>query len=80
MRLPRDLSGKALIEGLKVFGYQSTRQTGSHVRLTTHQRGEHDVTIPVHASLRLGTLSGVLNSVALHFDITRDEVLRKITR
>jgi hypothetical protein len=33
-----------------------TRQTGSHVRLTTRQDGEHHVTVPNHAQLRIGTL------------------------
>ncbi len=32
MRLPRDLSGAALIKGLRNLGYMPTRQTGSHVR------------------------------------------------
>jgi predicted RNA binding protein YcfA (HicA-like mRNA interferase family) len=35
-----------------------TRQTGSHLRLTTLERGEHHVTIPRHTSLRVGTLAG----------------------
>ena len=34
MRLPRDLSGAQLIEGLRNLGYVPTRQTGSRVRLT----------------------------------------------
>lgn len=34
MRLPRDLSGDELIKQLQKFGYEQTRQTGSHVRLT----------------------------------------------
>jgi len=41
MRLPRDLSGDDLAKILKVFGYQITRQTGSHMRLTTLEGGEH---------------------------------------
>jgi predicted RNA binding protein YcfA (HicA-like mRNA interferase family) len=40
MRLPRDLSGEDLAGALKVFGYQVTRQTGSHMRLTTMSRDE----------------------------------------
>ena len=35
MRLPRDLSGKDLAKALKTLGYRATRQTGSHMRLTT---------------------------------------------
>jgi predicted RNA binding protein YcfA (HicA-like mRNA interferase family) len=53
MRLPRDLSGDDLVRILKRFGYEASRQTGSHIRLTTHQGGEHHVTIPRHSALRL---------------------------
>ena len=35
MRLPRDLSGIELDVKLEKYGYQITRQTGSHMRLTT---------------------------------------------
>ena len=41
MRLPRDVGGMDLAKKLQRFGYQVTRQTGSHVRLTTQQNGEH---------------------------------------
>ena len=34
MKLPRDLSGAQLIKALEQLGYQATRQTGSHIRLT----------------------------------------------
>lgn len=64
MRLPRDVSGEALAHRLRVLGYRSTRQSGSHLRLTTQERGEHHVTIPRHAPLRLGTLAAVLSDVA----------------
>ena len=46
MRLPRDLTGAELAMLLKQYGYQITRQTGSHMRLTTMVGGEHHVTIP----------------------------------
>ena len=29
-------------------GYEVTRQTGSHLRLTTEVNGEHHITIPNH--------------------------------
>jgi len=35
MRLPRDLSGKDLIKALDKLGYEVTRQSGSHIRLST---------------------------------------------
>lgn len=78
MRLPRDLSGDELIRAVGCFGYIQTRQTGSHIRVTTRQNGEHHVTIPLHSPLRVGTLSGILHDVAEHFQISRDDVLKKV--
>ena len=51
MRLPRDVSGEEFAVRLRRYGYEVTRQTGSHMRLTTMQEGEHHVTIPHHSSL-----------------------------
>jgi len=43
MRLPRDLSGSDLAKALQQLGYRVTRQTGSHLRLTTTEGGsEHE--------------------------------------
>jgi len=78
MRLPRDVSGDGLAKAFKVLGYQVTRQTGSHLRLTTTEGGEHHVTIPRHDPLRVGTLASVLDDVAAHFGISRDELLMRI--
>ena len=64
MRLPRDLDGNYLVKALRLCGYELTRQTGSHMRLTTSMNGEHHVTVPKHSSLRVGTLSGILSDVA----------------
>jgi predicted RNA binding protein YcfA (HicA-like mRNA interferase family) len=78
MKLPRDLSADELAKRLARYGYEVTRQKGSHVRLTTQQRGEHHLTVPKHGFLRIGTLSGVLADVAEHFGITRDELTRDL--
>ena len=78
MKLPRDLSGPELAKALEVLGYRVARQTGSHMRLTTNEHGEHHVTIPAHAALRVGTLAGILGDVAAHFEMTRDEVVKKL--
>jgi predicted RNA binding protein YcfA (HicA-like mRNA interferase family) len=78
MRLPRDLSGDDLAKALEALGYRVTRQTGSHLRLTTTERGQHHVTIPRHAALRVGTLAGIVNDVAEHFDMSRDDVLGRL--
>ena len=74
MRLPRDLSGKELADLLKRYGYEVTRQTGSHMRLTTTEGGEHHITIPHHKSLRVGTLSAILRDVAAHLGTSRQDL------
>lgn len=78
MKLPRDISGAALAQALKILGYRVTRQAGSHMRLTTTEGGEHHVTIPRHDALRIGTLAAILDDVAAHFEISRDELLMRI--
>ncbi|MGI9139733.1 MAG: type II toxin-antitoxin system HicA family toxin [Gemmatimonadaceae bacterium] len=71
MRLPRDLSGRDLARALRRYGYVVTRETGSHMRLTTQQGGEHHLTIPDHASLRVGTLAAIVGQVATHLGVER---------
>jgi predicted RNA binding protein YcfA (HicA-like mRNA interferase family) len=78
MRFPRDLSGSDLAQTLGNLGYSITRQTGSHLRLTTQQHGEHHLTIPQHDPLRVGTLSAILADVADHFKITREQLLNRL--
>ena len=78
MKLPRDISGPELARLLKKLGYQISRQTGSHLRLTTNDRGQHHVTIPNHDPIKVGTLSGILGDVARHFEINRDELLKRL--
>jgi predicted RNA binding protein YcfA (HicA-like mRNA interferase family) len=78
MRLPRDITGDDLAKALRVLGYETTRQTGSHMRLTTSQNGEHHVTVPRHNPLRVGTLGGILSDVAAHFSTSRDEIADRL--
>ena len=78
MRLPRDISGYELAKLLSKYGYTVTRQTGSHIRLTTQQKGEHHVTIPAHTELRLGTLSAILTDVADHLGLSRDDLVEAL--
>jgi predicted RNA binding protein YcfA (HicA-like mRNA interferase family) len=78
MRLPRDLSGEELARSLSALGYVVTRQTGSHMRLTTHAHGEHHITIPRHAPLRVGTVAGILADVADHFGLSRETLFERL--
>jgi predicted RNA binding protein YcfA (HicA-like mRNA interferase family) len=76
MRMPRDLSRRELAKALGKLGYKTTRQTSSHIRLTTQRNGEHHVTIPDHDPMRVGTLASVLSDVAQHHKLTRDRLIR----
>jgi len=78
MKLPRNLSGAALVKALGKVGYVATRQKGSHIRLTTSRNGEHHVTVPEHDPLKVGTLSGILRDVAEHLGVDRDSLLDEL--
>lgn len=78
MRLPRDISGAALVSALRRLGYERVRQRGSHVRVTTQEGGEHHEVIPLHDPIRARTLSGILKSVARHHSVGVPELLRRL--
>jgi predicted RNA binding protein YcfA (HicA-like mRNA interferase family) len=78
LRLPRDVSGDELARLLSRLGYSVTRQTGSHLRLTTTQRGEHHITIPRGTPLKVGTLSAILKDVAGHAELAYQELLERL--
>ena len=79
MRLPRDVSGDELSRRLRSYGYKPTRQTGSHLRLTSMSQGsEHHVKGPRHDALRVGTLSAILADVASYLGVERDELMRQL--
>jgi len=78
-KIPRDISAHDLIKLLgKVYNYSLTRQTGSHIRLTTNLNGQHHITIPNHNPLKLGTLSSILSDVAEHFNKTKETVVDEL--
>jgi predicted RNA binding protein YcfA (HicA-like mRNA interferase family) len=68
MKLPRDVGGVELARLLARYGYKITRQTGSHMRLTSMLKGEHHITIPRHKPLKVGTLNGILSDIALYLE------------
>ena len=61
------------ISALKLFDYEVVRQNGSHIRIKTELNGEHSETIPNHKPIKIGTLNGILNSIAEHFDMMASE-------
>ena len=78
MRLPRDVSGGALLVSLRRLGYETIRQCGSHVRVTTQVNGEHHEVIPLHNPIKTGTLLSILKSVAAHHEMRVDALVREL--
>jgi predicted RNA binding protein YcfA (HicA-like mRNA interferase family) len=79
VRVPREVSGEELVKLLGKFGYKPTRQTGSHVRLTsTSKNGEHHITIPHHGALRTGTLNSILASVASYLKKEKADIIDEL--
>jgi predicted RNA binding protein YcfA (HicA-like mRNA interferase family) len=79
LKLPRDVSGDDLVRSPRRFGYETTRQTGSHIRLSSNLKGtQHHVTIPNHQQLRIGTLAEILADVASYLDLSREELTRQL--
>ena len=79
MKLPRNLSAEALCKALQTLGYEQTRQSGSHIRLSTMKNGQHHLTIPNHTPIKIETLSAIFNDIAKHFQLSRKELLKKIS-
>jgi len=79
LKLPRDLSGQELASLLRRYGYEVTRQTGSHLRLTSNRKGrEHHVTVPAHKALKVGTLSEILADVAEYLEADRGNLAEEL--
>ena len=81
MKLPRDMGGEELAALLGRYGYKITRQTGSHMRLTSTSKGfEHHITIPRRKPLRVGTLSNIVNEIAAYLEIERQKLVKELFR
>ncbi|MBI3344625.1 MAG: type II toxin-antitoxin system HicA family toxin [Gammaproteobacteria bacterium] len=78
MRVPRTVSGESLAKSLQKLGYRTTRQTGSHIRLTCDSPNQHHITIPNHDPIRLGTLSAILADVASHLKMPKENLVRQL--
>ena len=78
MKIPRDCNGADLVRALRRLGYETQRQTGSHVQLATQRGGEHHVSVPDHRPLKVGLLHGVLKEVAEHHGLTVEALVREL--
>ena len=71
MKLPRDLHGADAARALRRLGFETQRQTGSHLIL---RRGSCVVVVPQHRPLIPGTLRGILEQAG----VTVEELLEKL--
>jgi predicted RNA binding protein YcfA (HicA-like mRNA interferase family) len=71
VKLPRDLSGSAVVKALERRGFTVARQSGSHVRLV---KAGKRVTVPLHRSLAVGTLQSILNQAGLTIEALVDSL------
>jgi predicted RNA binding protein YcfA (HicA-like mRNA interferase family) len=79
MKIPRDLSGRELIQCLCCnWGYRVIHQEGSHVLLETEEPSHQRLSIPDHKILRVGTLNAILRAVANHKHIERQVIIESL--
>ncbi|MFH1288437.1 MAG: type II toxin-antitoxin system HicA family toxin [bacterium] len=78
-KIPRDISGKELIQILKKYGYKNIRETGSHIRLVSNFREfEHKITIPDHQFIKIGTLNNILKDIADYLKISKEKLIQEL--
>ena len=79
MKVPRDLNAVELIKSLKKLGFEQSRQTGSHIRLTAQIKGnEFQLTIPNHNPIKIGTLNNILKDISYQLGISKEELIKKL--
>jgi predicted RNA binding protein YcfA (HicA-like mRNA interferase family) len=79
MKLPRDVGGQEFAALLGKYGYKITRQTGSHMRLTSTSKGfEHHITIPEHKPLGVGILDHIVNEIAAYLEIEHQKLIQEL--
>jgi len=78
VKLPRDIGGEELARLLKKYGYEISRQSGSHMRLTSNLKGEHHITIPKHKPLKVGTLNSILSDIAEYLELDKQILISEL--
>lgn len=77
MKIPRDISGEDILKKLKKIGYEKTKQTGSHIKLTKKLNiGEHNITIPNHNPIKIGTLNNIINDLSENLKLNKEEIYK----
>ena len=77
-KTPRDLHGRRLCDCMARLGYRHIRSAGDHWIMQTMEGGLHKVSVPQHKPMKTGTAADILNDIRNHFDLSLDELLRKL--
>lgn len=78
-KTPRNVLGTDLVKLFSKYGYEVIRQKGSHIRLSKSSvEGTHNLTIPNHNPVKLGTLNAILSDAAEQLKISKDELIAKL--
>jgi predicted RNA binding protein YcfA (HicA-like mRNA interferase family) len=62
MKIPRDVNGSEAVRALRRAGYETLRQTGSHLIMRKNGR---TVVVPQHKPIKPGTLKGMIEQAGL---------------
>jgi predicted RNA binding protein YcfA (HicA-like mRNA interferase family) len=62
MKIPRDVDGSEAARALRRAGFESLRQTGSHLIMRKESR---TVVVPQHKPIKPGTLKGMMEQAGM---------------
>lgn len=79
MKTPRNVYGTDLAKHLcKHWEFQQSHYTGSHIMLDTKTPFPRRTSVPAHRPVAIGTLNSILDDVAKHKNVTREDLLRDL--
>ncbi|SEF56380.1 HicA toxin of toxin-antitoxin [Bryocella elongata] len=79
MKVPRSVNGIDFANHLiRRWHFVELRQTGSHIIVRTETPSRRTLSIPAHKPLRSGTFQDLLDDVAHHKGLSREDVLRDL--
>lgn len=70
------VSSTDIVRVLKKLGYSFVHQRGSHIKMVKRtDQGDHIVIIPFRTEERKRTLNNILNDIADHNNMTKQELI-----
>jgi hypothetical protein len=78
MKLPRNISGTEWVKRPGRLGYDITRQTGSHIRLTCETPLNITSRFPITTHSVSARLPGYLSALAEHHQLTREQLVKTL--